>query len=181
MIYQDTNGDKSITWDDAIRIDKSTTPKWIFGLTLNGAWKGIDLNVFFQGQADAEQLVMPAMNMPTDFYEGRWIETNTAEENASAKWPRAFMKAAAVDNRNSLSSTWWLRDASFVRLKSVELGYTFPNLMVKKLGLEKLRIYANGNNLFTIDSMGIFDPEMTAGIKGYPIQRTLTFGVNVTF
>ena len=181
LIYQDTNGDKSITWDDAIRIDKSTTPKWIFGLTLNGAWKGIDLNVFFQGQADAEQLVMPAMNMPTDFYEGRWIETNTAEENASAKWPRAFMKAAAVDNRNSLSSTWWLRNASFVRLKSVELGYTFPNLMVKKLGLEKLRIYANGNNLFTIDSMGIFDPEMTAGIKGYPIQRTLTFGVNVTF
>lgn len=54
-------------------------------------------------------------------------------------------------------------------------------MMIKKLGLEKLRIYANGNNLFTIDSMGIFDPEMTAGIKGYPIQRTLTFGANVTF
>ena len=181
LIYQDTNGDKSITWDDAVRIDKSTTPKWIFGLTLNGAWKGIDVNVFFQGQADAEQLVMPAMNMPTDFYEGRWIETNTAEQNANAKWPRAFMKAAAVDNRNSLSSTWWLRDASFVRLKSAEIGYTFPKMMIKKLGLEKLRIYANGNNLFTIDSMGIFDPEMTAGIKGYPIQRTLTFGANVTF
>lgn len=181
LIYQDTNGDKSITWDDAIRIDKSTTPKWIFGLTLNGAWKGIDVNVFFQGQADAEQLVMPAMNMPTDFYEGRWIETNTAEQNAVAKWPRAFMKAAAVDNRNSLSSTWWLRDASFVRLKSAEIGYTFPKMMIKKLGLEKLRIYANGNNLFTIDSMGIFDPEMTAGVRGYPIQRTLTFGANVTF
>lgn len=181
LIYQDTNGDKSITWDDAIRIDKSTTPKWIFGLTLNGAWKGIDVNVFFQGQADAEQLVMPAMNMPTDFYEGRWIETNTAEQNAVAKWPRAFMKAAAVDNRNSLSSTWWLRDASFLRLKSAEIGYTFPKMMIKKLGLEKLRIYANGNNLFTIDSMGIFDPEMTAGVRGYPIQRTLTFGANVTF
>lgn len=181
LIYQDTNGDESITWDDAVRIDKSTTPKWIFGLTLNGAWKGIDVNVFFQGQADAEQLVMPAMNMPTDFYEGRWMETNTAEQNANAKWPRAFMKAAAVDNRNSLSSTWWLRDASFVRLKSAEIGYTFPKMMIKKLGLEKLRIYANGNNLFTIDSMGIFDPEMTAGIKGYPIQRTLTFGANVTF
>lgn len=181
LIYQDTNGDKSITWDDAIRIDKSTTPKWIFGLTLNGAWKGIDVNVFFQGQADAEQLVMPAMNMPTDFYEGRWIETNTAEQNAVAKWPRAFMKAAAVDNRNSLSSTWWLRDASFVRLKSAEIGYTFPKMMIKKLGLEKLRIYANGNNLFTIDSMGIFDPEMTSGVRGYPIQRTLTFGANVTF
>lgn len=181
LIYQDTNGDKKITWDDAIRIDKSTTPKWIFGLTLNGSWKGIDMNVFFQGQADAEQLVMPAMNMPTDFYEGRWMETNTAEQNANAKWPRAFMKAAAVDNRNSQSSTWWLRDASFVRLKSMEVGYTFPKMLIQKLGLEKLRIFANGNNLFTIDSMKIFDPEMTAGIKGYPIQRTLTFGANVIF
>lgn len=179
--YQDTNGDKKITWDDAVRIDKSTTPKWIFGLTLNGSWKGIDLNVFFQGQADAQQLVMPGMNMATDFYEGRWMESNTPEQNAAAKWPRAFMKAAAVDNRNSQSSTWWLRDASFVRLKSMELGYTFPRNLTKHIGVEKLRIYANGNNLFTIDSMGIFDPEMTAGIGGYPIQRTLTFGANVTF
>lgn len=181
LIYQDTNGDEKITWDDAIRIDKSTTPKWIFGLTLNGSWKGLDMNVFFQGQADAEQLVMPAMNMPTDFYEGRWMETNTTEQNVNAKWPRAFMKAAAVDNRNSQSSTWWLRDASFVRLKSMEVGYTFPKMLIQKIGLEKLRIFANGNNLFTIDSMKIFDPEMTAGIKGYPIQRTLTFGANVTF
>lgn len=179
--YQDTNGDKKITWDDAVRIDKSTTPKWIFGLTLNGSWKGIDLNVFFQGQADAQQLVMPGMNMANDFYEGRWMESNTPEQNAAAKWPRAFMKAAAVDNRNSQSSTWWLRDASFVRLKSMELGYTFPKNLTKHIGVEKLRIYANGNNLFTIDNMGIFDPEMTAGIGGYPIQRTLTLGANVTF
>lgn len=179
--YQDTNKDEKITSDDAIRIDKSTTPKWIFGLTLNGSWKGIDLNVFFQGQADASQLVMPGMNMATDFYEGRWMESNTAQQNAAAKWPRAFMKAAAVDNRNSLSSTWWLRDASFVRLKSMELGYTFPKNLTRHIGIEKLRIYANGNNLFTIDSMGIFDPEMTSGIGGYPIQRTLTFGANVTF
>lgn len=179
--YQDTNKDGKITGDDAIRLDKSTTPKWIFGLTLNGSWKGIDLNVFFQGQADAQQLVMPGMNMATDFYEGRWMESNTAEQNAAAKWPRAFMKSAAVDNRNSQSSTWWLRDASFVRLKSMELGYTFPKNLTRHIGVEKLRIYANGNNLFTIDSMGIFDPEMTAGIGGYPIQRTLTFGANVTF
>ena len=181
LIYQDTNGDEKITSDDMIRIDKSTTPRWIYGLTLNGAWKGIDLNVFFQGQADAEQLVMPAMNMATDFYDGRWSDTNTAEQNASAKWPRAFIKAAAVDNRNSQPSTWWLRDASFVRLKSVELGYTLPKLLVQRLGIEKLRIYANGNNLFTVDKMKIFDPEMTKGINGYPIQRTLTFGANVTF
>lgn len=179
--YQDTNGDKKITWDDAVRIDKSTTPRWMFGLTLNGSWKGIDAMVFFQGQADAQQYVAPTMNMATDFYESRWIESNTAEENASAKWPRAFMSNSQVDGRNSQSSTWWLRDASFVRLKSLEIGYTFPVSLIKNIGITNLRIYANANNLFTIDSMGIFDPEMTSGIKGYPINRTLTFGLNVSF
>ena len=181
LIYQDTNKDGSITWDDAVRRDKSATPKWIFGLTLNGSWKGLDVNAFFQGQADAEILVQPTMNMATDFYEGRWSDSNTAEQNAAAKWPRAFMKASSVDNRNSQSSTWWLRDASFVRLKSLEIGYTFPKMLISPLGVEKLRLYVNGNNLFTIDSVGIFDPEMTNGIRGYSLQRSWTFGLNVTF
>lgn len=91
------------------------------------------------------------------------------------------MKESQVDGRNSQSSTWWLRDASFVRLKSLEIGYTFPSKWTTKLGIENLRVYANGNNLFTIDGVDIFDPEMTSGIKGYPIQRTWTFGLNVTF
>lgn len=181
MIYQDTNGDNNITWDDAVRRDKSATPKWIFGLTLNGSWKGFDVNAFFQGQADAEILVQPTMNMATDFYNGRWSESNTEEENLNARWPRAFMKASQVDGRNSQSSTWWLRDASFVRLKSLEIGYTVPKKIISPWGIENIRIYANGNNLFTIDSVDIFDPEMTSGIKGYPIQRTWTFGLNVTF
>ena len=180
-LRQDTNKDGNITWDDAVRRDKSATPKWIFGLTLNGSWKGMDVNAFFQGQADAEILVQPTMNMATDFYEGRWSESNTAEQNAAAKWPRAFMKASSVDNRNSQSSTWWLRDASFVRLKSLEIGYTFPKTLISPLGVEKLRLYVNGNNLFTIDSVGIFDPEMTNGIRGYSLQRSWTFGLNVTF
>ncbi|MDO4179993.1 MAG: TonB-dependent receptor [Bacteroidales bacterium] len=181
LIYQDTNGDGNITWDDAVRRDKSATPKWIFGLTLNGSWKGFDVNAFFQGQADAEILVQPTMNMATEFYEGRWCESNTAEQNAAAKWPRAFMKESQVDGRNSYSSTWWLRDASFVRLKSLEVGYTFPKQTLSSIGLEALRLYVNGNNLFTIDSVGLFDPEMTNGVKGYSLQRTWTVGVNVTF
>ena len=193
LIYQDTNGDGNITWDDAIRLDKSATPKIIFGLTLNGAWKGWDLNVFFQGQADAEQLVQPTMNMATDFYEGRWIETNTAEQNATAKWPRAFIKQTYGDAWNGVASTWWLRDASFVRLKSIELGYTLPKMWTKSIGIENARIYVNGNNLFTIDGMKICDPEAgmfkntdgyvveSGGVRGYPLQRMITVGANVTF
>lgn len=91
------------------------------------------------------------------------------------------MKESQVDGRNSQSSTWWLRDASFVRLKSLEIGYTFPKKWITRLGIDNLRLYANGNNLFTIDGVDIFDPEMTNGIRGYSIQRTWTFGVNVTF
>lgn len=193
LMYQDTNGDGNITWDDAIRVDKSATPKVMFGLTLGGSWKGIDLNVFFQGQADAEQLVMPTMNMVHDFYEGRWVETNTPEQNAKARWPRACIKQTYIDTWNGSASTWWLRDASFVRLKSIELGYTFPKTLVKCVGLENARIYVNGNNLFTIDGMKICDPEAgmfknsdgyvveSGGVKGYPLQRMITFGANITF
>ena len=193
LIYEDTNGDEKITWDDAIRIDQSATPKIVYGLTLNGSWKGLDLNVFFQGQADAKQLIQPTMNMATDFFEGRWIETNTAEVNANAKWPRAFIKQTYGDQWNGVSSTWWLRDASFLRLKSIELGYSIPKNMIQPIGVQNARIYINANNLFTIDNMKICDPEAgmfrnndgyvveSGGVKGYPLQRMITVGASITF
>lgn len=189
LIYRDTNDDGEITWDDAIRLNESATPKIIYGFTLNGSWKGLDLNIFFQGQAKAKILVQPTMNMMTDFYEGRWIESNTAEQNAQAKWPRAFIKQTYGDDFNGKASTWWLRDAAFLRLKSVELGYSIPKNIIRKIGLENVRIYVNGNNLFTIDKIKIFDPEISVnatnyqanGITAYPLQRTITTGLNVTF
>lgn len=193
LIYQDTNGDGNITWDDAIRIDETATPKIIYGFTLNGGWKGIDLNMFFQGQAKASQLVQPTMNMATDFYEGRWKEGNTSEENANARWPKAFIKQTYGDTWNGQVSTWWLRNASFLRLKSVELGYTLPKDLTAKVGVQKARIYVNGANLFTIDNYKIADPEAgvtrndnnevinSNGVLSYPLQRTITFGANITF
>ena len=193
LIYQDTNKDGKITWDDAIRINKSATPKILYGLTLNGSWKGFDLNVFFQGQAKAVQLVQPTMNMLTDFYEGRWRADNSAEENLNARWPKAFIKQTYGDTWNGVASTWWLRNASFLRLKSVELGYTLPASITRKIGIEKFRVYVNGNNLFTIDKMKVCDPEIGSsynddgalinsnGILGYPLQRMVTVGTNITF
>lgn len=184
LIYKDRNGDKKITWDDAYRVNESSTPQIMYGFTLNGSWKGFDLNVFFQGQARAKQIIMPSMNMVSDFYKGRWIDTNTAEQNAEARWPRAFIKQTYGDAFNGVTSSWWLRDASFLRLKSVELGYTLPKNAAKFLNLENLRIYANGNNLFSIDKIKICDPEVpdnVAGTNFYPQQRILTVGLNVTF
>lgn len=193
--YEDYNGDGQITEDDMRYYDNySAIPKIIYGFTLNGAWKGIDLNIFFQGQAMAHQLVTPTMNMVTDFYEGRWISTNTAEENQNARWPRACVNDSGyMDSVNGVASTWWLRNSAFLRLKSVEIGYTLPKQVTMKAGIERARLYINANNLFTIDKMGICDPEVASyyddngnlvssnGILGYPLQRTINVGVNVTF
>lgn len=201
LIYYDTNDDGIINWDDAIRHNESPTPKILYGFTINSEYKGIDLNIFFQGQAKAHMIVQPTMNMMTDFYEGRWIQPladeGTAEyneqvaQNLNARWPGAFIKQTYGDELNGSYSTWWLKNASFLRLKSVELGYTLPKKasLVQKMGIESCRFYANGANLFTLDRIKTFDPEISYdtgwsnanGISAYPLQRTVTVGVNITF
>lgn len=181
--YEDIDGDGQITGDKDMRYyeNYSQVPKIIYGFTLNGEWKGIDLNVFFQGQAMAHQLLTPTMNMLTDFYDGRWISTNTAEQNANARWPRACINDSGyMDDVNGQASTWWLRNAAFLRLKSVELGYTLPKSVLGKTAIERARIYLNANNLFTIDHINVCDPEVGTTL-GYPLQRTINIGVNITF
>ena len=181
LIYYDTNGDGQITYDDAIRFDYSPTPRIVYGFTLSGEWKGIDLNMFFQGQGQAKELVMPTMNMAIDFFEGRWREGNSAEENMNARWPKAFIGQTYGDQWNSVQSTWWLRSANFLRLKSLEIGYTLPHKWTQGIGIENIRIYFNGSNLFTFDNYKIADPEIGNAITSYPLQRSLTFGAGVTF
>ncbi len=107
--------------------------------------------------------------------------------------PKAFIKQTYGDTWNGQASTWWLRSASFLRLKSVELGYTLPKDLTAKVGIQKARIYVNGANLFTIDNYKIADPEAgvtrnennevinSNGVLSYPLQRTITFGANITF
>lgn len=201
LIYYDTNDDGIINWDDAIRCNESPTPKILFGLTLNGEYKGIDLNLFFQGQAKARMMVQPTMNMMTDFYEGRWIaptaEEGSAEyqaqvaQNLNARWPGAFIKQTYGDELNGSYSTWWLKNAAFLRLKSIELGYTLPknSVLTRKMGVQNCRFYVNGANLFTFDHIKNFDPEISYsaewananGISAYPLQRTITVGLNISF
>lgn len=193
LIYEDVDGNGVINGNDMIRIDETATPQIIYGFTLNFGWKGIDFNAFFQGQGKAQQLVMPTMNMAYDFFNGRYIEGASAEQNANARWPKACIKNTYVDTWNGDASTWWLRSANFLRLKSLELGYTIPAKLTKKIGISNARIYVNGSNLFTIDNFKIGDPEVgttrndsgysinSNGVLAYPLQRMITFGANISF
>lgn len=136
---------------------------------------------------------MPTMNMAYDFFNGRYIEGASVEENAKARWPRACIKNTYVDTWNGDASTWWLRSANFLRLKSLEIGYTIPKKLTQKIGISNARIYVNGNNLFTIDNFRIGDPETgttrndegytinSNGVLAYPLQRMITFGANISF
>ena len=179
LMYVDTDDDGVITSNDMIRIFYTATPRLMYGITLNAEWKGIDFNCFFQGQGLAKQVVRPTMNMPVDFFEGRWVDDDPAT-HANARWPRALIKQTYTDEWNGLSSTWWLRSAAFLRLKSLEIGYTLPKNVVKRVNVDNLRVYINGSNLFTIDSFKIADPEV-GSIMAYPLQRMINFGVNLTF
>ena len=104
-----------------------------------------------------------------------WSEEN---QNLYALWPRL---SNTENFSNEQQSTWWLRDGSFLRLKSVEVGYTAPKRWIRKMSIDNLRFYFNGLNLFTFTHFGLWDPEQSGQGFAYPIQKVLNLGVNVNF
>lgn len=107
----------------------------------------------------------------------RWTEQNPSQ---NVMFPR--MHSNNFQN-NTAASTWWLRDAGFLRLKNIELGYNFDKKLLKKLNIEALRFYIQGNNLYVWDRIKMWDPEQGNNNGGfpYPLNRTFTFGLDFTF
>lgn len=176
---KDVNGDGQITSEDMVRVPYSATPKLYFGIPMGIGYKGLRLDLVWQGQALAKQMILPQMqgsvvSPPQWLYDGRWTPSNP-----NAPYPKAFN---ADDWRNSVYADFWLRDASFIRLKSAMISYTFNDKYLKKAGITRLKIYISGFNLFSIDRMRKFgvDPE-TNNITGiaYPQTRIFSCGVNV--
>ncbi len=176
---EDINGDGNITNDDKVRVPNSATPKITFGIPIGFQYKNFSLDMVWSGQAMAKQLILPQMqgsvvSPPTWLYNGRWTK-----DNPDAPYPRAFNYN---DYRNSVFADFWLRDASFLRLKSAMLSYTIAAKYLKKAGISKLKIYIAGFNLLSIDGMKKFgvDPE-TNNITGiaYPQTRIFKCGLNV--
>ncbi|HEY6082473.1 MAG TPA: hypothetical protein VIU45_03385, partial [Chitinophagaceae bacterium] len=95
-----------------------------------------------------------------------------------AAWPRL---STAIINNNVQPSTWWMRDGTFLRLKSMEIGYTLPAKLTKKAYIDNLRIYFNGLNLLTWSRFKLWDPEMGGNGFAYPVQKVYNLGLDVNF
>lgn len=194
--YKDLNGDGKIDEDDKGYFGRSNRPRLTYGLNLNFNWNGIDFNAQFTGGALFD------ISMTGTYYNGYddntiWtqtfkeggnsplflVENAYSEYNKDATFPRLTLSTTSHGGDNGLSSTFWIRDGKYVRLKTAQLGYTFPQVWTKKAGIEAFRIFVEGQNLFTISGLpaGI-DPESPGVNNGYyPQQRLLMGGITLTF
>jgi TonB-linked SusC/RagA family outer membrane protein len=179
--YQDINGDGLIDPNDMIPMGYPTVPEIQYGFGLSTGYKHYDLSFFFQGNARVSFFIDPVGIAP---FEGRrgslkvvandyWSETNP---NIYAFWPR--LSSSPTDN-NTQESSWWLRDGKFLRMKTIEAGYTLPEY--DKLNFKTCRIYLSAENLFVISPFNMWDPEMGSNGLAYPINRRFNVGLQMTF
>ncbi len=182
LIYEDYNGDGKITADDQVRSKYGNIPQMTYGLVLNGSFKNkLDLAIVFSGQAQVSQYVLPESGTVGNFYSS-WADNRWSPSNINGTYPRVDTRTSASVNGGQYNNTFWLNDASFVRLKNIELGYTLSGNWMNNLKLQNARIYVNAFNLFTITKVKDYDPEGNSGSgQFYPQQRIVNVGANIRF
>ncbi|UMB60285.1 TonB-dependent receptor [Lutibacter sp. A80] len=181
--YRDINGDGKISGLDKVPIGNPTVPEITYGLGLSAGYKNFDISCFFQGSANSSFWIDTYATSPfasehqllKAYADDHWSETN---RNVYALWPRL---SDTVISNNSQWSTWMMQDGDFLRLKQAEIGYSLPQKTIEKLKMEKVRFYATGTNLFVISKFKLWDPELAGNGLGYPNQRVINLGVNVSF
>lgn len=185
VIFVDQNGDSIISALDKVVIG-SPHPKFTFGLNLGAKWKGFDASLFLQGSYGNDLYMgmfrydLGTTNLPADMLD-RWVGEGTSDDI-----PRMTFSDV---NRNNRVSDRFIEDGSYLRIKSLQLGYTLPNKLLEGVGIAKLRVYTNATNLFTFTKYPGLDPEI--GTRGaleigidrgfYPSPRIYNFGISATF
>lgn len=193
--YADLSGpngvpDGKITSDDETFIGYNPQPLITYGATLAASWKGFDASFFFQGAAKSSIgtqgfLTVPFSNNSSstgyEFFNNRWTPSN----DMGAKYPRT---ASSPNSNDTQGSDFWIRDASYLRLRTATIGYTIPSSIVKALKIKSVRFYVTGQNLLTFSKLDFIDPELSSGNgnspgndTATPILRSWTFGLNATF
>ncbi len=179
LIYQDYNGDGNITADDQVRSKYGNIPQITYGILLNGGYRNFDLSVVLAGQAQVSQYVLPESGTVGNFYSS-WADNRWSPTNTNGTYPRVDTRTSASVNGGLYNNTFWLNDASFLRLKNIELGYNLGSSVLRKAKLQDVRVYLNAFNLFTITKVKDYDPEGNSGSgQFYPQQKIINIGVNV--
>lgn len=181
--YLDVNRDGKVTEADRVPIGYPVVPEIIYGFGVSTGYKGFDLSLFFQGSARQSFWINAAGTAPfindtqvlKAYADSYWSEEN---QNVYALWPRL---STTWNSNNFASSTWFMRDASFLRLKQMEFGYTIPKRYTEKIKMNNLRFYVSGTNLLLFSKFKMWDVEMAGNGLGYPNQRVINFGLNFTF
>jgi TonB-linked SusC/RagA family outer membrane protein len=182
--YMDLNGDGRIGDLDVAPIGYPKSPEIVYGFGVSTGYRGFDFSFFFQGLARESFWINPSATAP--FIDGQRALLNVYANNywsedhrdPYAIWPRL---SPNIVNNNNRTSTWFMRDGSFLRLKSVEIGYTLPEKITSKIKMNTFRIYASGLNLLNFSKFNLWDPEMAGNGLGYPIQRVYNIGVQLAF
>ena len=186
--YVDVNGDDAITEADEGFIGGTVDPRIVYGFGGVISYKNVDFNFFFQGAGDMYRVIggapyfLPGGGTTTEGnaysykLEDRWTEDN---QDPYAFWPRLTY---GPNVNNYRSSTWWKKDMSFLRCKTIEVGYTFPKTWLQSFYVKSCRVFVSGNNLFCLSAFKLWDPELDTndGLK-YPMNRSVMFGIDINF
>lgn len=181
--FKDQNGDGIIDKDNDRVALGNPSPDFMYSFNLGAKYKGFDFTAFFQGVAGGRgwsmgELVSPFFN---GYNSAGWMIKRWTPDAPNNTYQRVY-----IDNqRATIKSEYYVEDMSYLRLKNVELGYTFPVVWMNKIGMTGARVFVSGQNLLTITAYKGFDPER-AGVKSsniydYPLVKTFTFGINLTF
>ncbi len=181
--YRDMNNDGKISEADQVFLGLPSTPEIVYGAGLSMSFRQFDFSAFFQGVGRTSFFIDPAQTSPfinnrqvlQAFADSHWTEEN---QNMYAKYPRLGVSSTDLNN-NLQTSSWWMRDGAFIRLKSLEVGYSLPQKMAKRIFMSNCRIYLSTMNPLTWSRYKDWDPELASNGFSYPIQKVYNIGINV--
>jgi hypothetical protein len=191
--YIDLNDDKIIDWRDQDVIGYGTFPDLTYALTVEMQYKAFSLTALFQGASMFNSMIADALRGPLtnqgnafEFqYQYRWQpDPNNPGVSINPETRLPSISPEGTNPNNNKTSDFWLQDATYLRLKNLNLSYTLPKRLVTSIGMQDINVYVGGSNLFTLSNLGIYkrsvDPEATDYQKFYPPVKTISFGLNIT-
>lgn len=179
--FKDQNGDGVINDEDRVVIG-DPNPRYIYGVNINLGWKNFDFNMFLQGVGKRDQYLGLgfAQGPVWENYTSQWHKDYWTPENQDARHPAYYSNY----NRNYYTTnSWWILDGSFVKLRNLQVGYSLPDELIDRFGIQRLRLYATGKNLWMNHNLGIdLDPEYPWTVGDYiPQTKVISLGANISF